>query len=308
MHDGLATSLVHIREQCAGTVPLDESALRRIIDDIGLGRRFPPSTFALYYDLVSALLRGETETVAAVLDALGRERPIDAPFTVLSLDDPALARRLERYLRFMNADEGGKFDFLPPTLDDIRHFRVQFDRACVLLMQTMPELLEEIRAIISEIIVVAGPKDAARRFDGGSCYSLWGALFVNAERSRTRVELVEALAHESGHSVLFGLTTEEATVLNPDDERFPSPLRVDNRPMDGVFHATYVSARMHWTMSRLIESGALGEEELALAVKARDEDRRNFEYGYATVAAHARLTATGQAAIDSALAYMKSAA
>ena len=78
--------------------------------------------------------------------------------------------------------------------------------------------------------------------------------------------------------------------------------------MDGVYHATFVSARMHWAMSRLIASGLLTEEELALAIKARDDDKRNFEKGYDTVAAHARLTNTGRLALNAALDYMRSAA
>jgi hypothetical protein len=83
---------------------------------------------------------------------------------------------------------------------------------------------------------------------------------------------------------------------------------IPRRPMYGVYHATFVSARMHWAMSRLIASGLLAEEELALAVKARDDDRHNFQKGYDTVAAHARLTNAGRMALDAAVAYMRSAA
>jgi hypothetical protein len=307
MHHGLAESLRHIQDECAGRVPFDHAALARVAAAIEQGRRFPPSTFALYYDLVPALLRGDSASATALTDALARERPIEAPLAVLGLDDPVLADHRERYLRFMNSDEANKFDFLPPMPEQVRDFRNQFDCACALLALAIPELLEEMRAIISEIVLVVGPENGTMQFDGGSAYRLWGALFLNAERRQTRVELIEVLAHESGHSVLFGLSTEEAPVLNTDDERFPSPLRVEGRPMDGVFHATYVSARMHWAMSRLIASGYLTEEELKIAVKARDDDRRAFEDGYSTVAAHAHLTDTGRRALDAARAYMSEA-
>ena len=63
-------------------------------------------------------------------------------------------------------------------------------------------------------------------FDGGSSYQLWGALFLNVgAAARTRVDLIDALAHESAHSRLFSLCTEEALVRNPDDETHASPLR-----------------------------------------------------------------------------------
>lgn len=308
MHDSLAESLRHILEQCAGKVPFDQAGIERLAASIRAGHRFAPSTFALYYELVPALLSGDGESAAALLDALAGERPVGTPFVVYGLDDPRLAGRRERYLRFMNGEEESAFEFLPPAPAQVQAFLRQFERACGLLEQAIPELLAEMRAIVSEIILVTGSKNGKAVFDGGSSYRLWGALFLNAERHRTRVDLVEALAHESGHSILFGLSTEEAHVLNPDDERFPSPLRADGRPMDGVFHATYVSARMHWAMSRLIASGLLTEEELALAVRAREEDRRAFQSGYQTVAAHGRLTVTGERAISAARAYMEAVA
>jgi len=289
-------------------VTFDPAALAGVVRAIEQGRRFPPSTFALYYELVPALMRDDNDLAAALFHALARERPIDAPLLVLGLDHPALAGRKGRYLRFMNADDPDTFEFLPPTAEQVRAFIGHFNDACALLEQAMPELLSEMRAIISEIILVTGSKDAKMVFDGGSSYRLWGALFLNADRGSTRVGLVEALAHETGHSVLFGLSTEEAHVLNPDDERFPSPLRMEGRPMDGVFHATYVSARMHWALSRLIESGLLTEEEHALAIRAREEDRHNFEQGYETVAAHARLTGIGRRTLEEARAYMSAAA
>lgn len=308
MHGGLADSLRHIQEQCAGKVPFDRTALAGLVTAIEQGRRFPPSTFALYYDLVPALLRGEDESAAALIHALVRERPIESPLLVLGLDHPALAGCRERYLRFMNSDDPYSFEFLPPTPEQVRNFVGRFARASDLMEQAMPELRAEMRAVVSEIILVVGPPDAKMVFDGGSSYRLWGALFLNADRHPTRTGLVEVLAHETGHCVLFGLGTEEAHVLNPDDERFPSPLRLEDRPMDGVFHATYVSARMHWALSRLVASGLLTEEERSLAIAARDEDRRNFEQGYEIVAAYARLTDTGRRAIGAALAYMKAAA
>ena len=46
---------------------------------------------------------------------------------------------------------------------------------------------------------------------------------------------------------------------------FSSPLRTDPRPMDGVVHATYVVARMHQTISRLLDAGVLSETDQAAA-------------------------------------------
>lgn len=308
MHEGLAGSLRQICNASDGKVAFDRTALEKLIREIEAGRRLSPNAFALYYELVPALLDGRLGEAHTLFAELARQRPIEAPFRILALGDPALADREERYLRFMNDDAGYRHVFLPPSPEDLTAFRLQFASIMDLLQRAAPDFLAELHALISELILVVGPKDATMHFDGGSSYQLWGALFLNAVRHKTRIDVIDSLAHESSHSRLFGLCTEEAPVSNPDDELHPSPLRAEPRPMDGVYHATFVSARMHWAMSRLIASNLLTEEELALAIKARDDDRRNFEKGYDTVASHARLTNTGRVALDAAISYMREAA
>ncbi|HEX6118826.1 MAG TPA: HEXXH motif-containing putative peptide modification protein, partial [Dongiaceae bacterium] len=275
-------------------------AVTALIRTIEAGHRLPPLAFALYYDLVPELLAGNEAKAGALFAELGRQMPIGAPLRILSLDDPAMHDRAERYLRYMSDGEAAPIEFIAPPAKLAAAFRSQFADAIRLIDKAAPALLGELRAIVSEIILVVAPPEAKIQFDGGSAYRLWGALFTNADRCKTRIDVVEILAHEGGHSLVFGLCTEEAPVLNPEDELFPSPLRPEPRPMEGVYHATFVSARMHWAMSRLIESGLLTEEEYGLAAKARDDDRANFESGYQTVAAHARLSDTGRRAIEAA--------
>lgn len=105
---------------------------------------------------------------------------------------------------------------------------------------------------------------------------------------------------------LFGLTIDEPLVLNDDRELFASPLRDDPRPMDGIYHATYVSARMHWAMAELLKCGKLGEEKAAQATDHLDANRRNFWSDYATVMPHARLSETGRLLLASAHAKVRS--
>ena len=308
MHAGLADSLRQICEASDGKLDFDRAAIERVIGGIDSGRRMPPNTFAIYYELVPALLEGRLDEAQALFAELAKQRPVETAFRMLALGEAAMADREQRYLRLMNDDRAYTYEFLPPSPEDLAAFKQQFASVMELLQQAAPELVAELQALISELVLVVGPKNAKVHFDGGSSYQLWGALFLNAVRHKTRIDVIDSIAHESAHSRLFSLCTEEAPVTNPDEELHPSPLRAEKRPMDGVYHATFVSARMHWAMSRLIASGLLSEEERALAVKARDDDRRNFEHGYDTVAAHARLTNTGRIALDAALDYMRSAA
>ena len=54
----------------------------------------------------------------------------------------------------------------------------------------------------------------------------------------------EFLVHEVSHLHLHAMMGEDPMVLNSDSERFTSPLRPDKRPMSGIFHATFVLARI----------------------------------------------------------------
>ena len=112
--------------------------------------------------------------------------------------------------------------------------------------------------------------------------------------------MVQALAHECAHSLLFGLSTDGPLVQNDEGERFASPLRSDPRPIDGILHATFVTARMHQAVARLLEAEALPGSDRAEAERALATNAELFARGLATLDQHARLTPIGAAALAGA--------
>ena len=177
-----------------------------------------------------------------------------------------------RYRRLMDTDAGMPSIIRPPAAEDVDRTRALMDAAFVLLDAGYPEMAAEIRGIVRTIVLATGPEDPkAPRFDGISCFMMWGAVVLNVTAYKTALDMAQALAHESGHNLLFGLCTHGPLHENDDVERYASPLRFDARPMDGIIHATYVTARMHLAVQRLIESGVLNREQLAEARKANAE-------------------------------------
>ena len=77
--------------------------------------------------------------------------------------------------------------------------------------------------------------------------------------------------------------------------------------MDGVFHATYVVARMHQTVSRLLAAGVVDEASRPAALADLQAHRRNFAAGDQVIRDGGRLTPLGVELIESARAYMASA-
>jgi HEXXH motif-containing protein len=203
----------------------------------------------------------------------------------LFLDDPALAGEPEAGL-----------------LADTRR---RIDAGFALLDRGFPEMAAEIRELLREIVIAAGPEDPkALTFDGSSSYMLWGATLLNARGQKNVLDTAQALAHESGHNLLFGYCASGPLVENPDDELFPSPLRIDLRPMDGIVHATYVVARMHQTLERLLGAGVLSADESRAALADLELHRRNFASGDGVIREGGRLTPLGAELIESARDYM----
>ena len=112
------------------------------------------------------------------------------------------------------------------------------------------------------------------------------------------------LAHESAHNLLFGLSAEGPLVENSPDELFSSPLRKDPRPMDGIYHATFVTARMYRVVRQLIESGILSGTELDKAGSELANNAGLFNRGIETVRQYGRLTPLGESVMQGASDYM----
>ncbi len=306
MRLSLADSLDHIIERAEGKLPFDFSSLAPMITRTRAGERYPPSTFSIYADIVLALCNEKPEAAVSLLEELALEQPLGQSWRALPLDAPEHSKQMPRYLRAMNSDPAIQFYMGPPSLEVSDRFAQRVTAGYRLMESAVPELAAEFNALVSDIIMVVGDDKAKYQFDGGSSYFLWGALFLNATSHETEVAMVEVMAHESAHILLYACASDEALVTNPDEELFASPLRTDLRPMDGIYHATFVSARMHWAMDQLIQSGRLDEAGRSAAEKARDEDAKNFWAGYEVVARHGQLTATGSRVMLAALEYMQS--
>ena len=281
-------------------VPLDK--VLSIIEQIKSGPQ-SPHIFGAYYDLVFALENEELERARLMAEEI-LDRSASPPLTVGPLDDRPSADE-DRYRRLLMT---GMDYAVSPNPALMAAYRQRLAAAFALLDEGFPQMAAEIRSLLREIVVAAGPEDPkAITFDGASSYMMWGAVLLNARGQKTVLDTAQALAHESGHNLLFGFASSSPLVENSDDELFSSPLRRDPRPMDGVFHATYVIARMHQTLNRLLKSAVLDADQAELAKGDLALHRKNFEAGDLVIHEGGRLTEIGRQAIESAREYMAAA-
>ena len=300
MHAALRDSLAHLHD-VLGSRGVEPTGIEQVIAQLDAGERFAPLGFALYYDLASAVFVRDHDAAAELAERLTKATLTDDSIDISAHLEEAPHEVAER----LNGSEGeGGMRLAPITAEARDAFVDLLHEGFDLMRRELPALHDEVTTLVRQIVLAQAPAGSKLEFDGASHYQYWGLLMLNPKHHKTPLDIVEVLAHEAGHSLLFGQTIEEPLVFNPDDELYTSPLRVDQRPMDGIYHATFVSARMAWAMERLAQSDRLTADERKAAADAAAKDRQNFKAGDSVVAEHGRLSATGARIMDAARDYM----
>ena len=302
MIERLAQSVQEIVRGCSSQLDFEED-IAQLSQRIRGRSRLAPELYCIYFDLLQAVRRDDLGACTRLLAEM--ESRLDAPLpSFYSRWGAVPESTARRYLSYVNIDPTTHINFGELTTSQFHNIQHLADSALAVFARVAPEIEAEIRSLLTEIVFVSGVPNESARFDGATSFFCWGALFLNADAYRGLVKMIDGLSHESAHAHLFALSLGDSFVDNPDDEVHPSPLRRDPRPLDGTFHATYVSARMHYALSHVIESGALSQKEEKEARKALAASCTAFSDGFKTLSDHASLTALGRRVMDAARSYM----
>ena len=299
MHAALASSVLSVATQAEPY--LQETSIAAVSEwseTVCAGRCVGPYTFGGYYDLVAALAQDEIQRAELIFKELLSADTAHSPTRVRTLDSDLSRSVGERYQRFMGNGKTDASGIAPPRLEAVERFEPLLQDAFALLRRYRPTLHAEFETLIRDIILVAPDGSSPEAFEGGTCFKLWGALFLNAQCRPSPAQLAVSLAHEEGHAVLFGACRDEMLVENTDGERFWSPIRQAKRPMEGIFHATFVSARMIDLLLVLRQASLLSDYEKTQMNSELEQTVRVYEEGVSTIKRHARLTATGRSVLQ----------
>jgi len=294
---GLADSLTNIFDSLDPPGPADASRRAALLDRLAAGP-VSPGLFAVYVDLVLAIFADRDRDAEALLDELLGPWPVSEGLRIVTLDDAELGHgQSARYQQLLSDDIACAIESLRP--DALKAAAGRLTQGLDLLQAGAPDLFGEFRALVRQVVLVApGAGPQGFTFGGASTFSLWGALVLNAEGFGDRLGIAVSLAHEAAHTHLFGLALGGRLTENDEAERYPSPLRRDTRPMEGVAHAAYVTARMVYALKALIASGELDAREAGLASDRLAMNEAALAQGLATVMANARFTPVGAAAFE----------
>ena len=262
-------------------------------------KRAPPQLWACYHELIQAVARADQDaiTVSASTLLACLPRPVPRPGHVVTIvDDQIGADNAARYRAVIDNDPERPLDLRAASESEVTRIATIAAETRPLLARAAPSLLDEIDMLGHQIVLATsrGP----RGFGGAASIFLWGAVVLNPALVPDRVTLVEALAHESAHALLFGLTLGADLTTNDPAERYSSPLRPDPRPMEGIVHATFVLARMIYALDAISASEGLGGGECALVERKIEGNMKHYGIGLEAVDAHARFTQDGAAIFD----------
>lgn len=273
------------------------------------GGRMRPEAFDIYFRALRALQSDDREKAEPLLTELADSAlPMDAGIAIRMLGFAEFGRRGTHQARAHFAS-GSLLHTQMKAVPASAHVRMRhrLTNALDIIQSFAPNSWYDVSKTTSEIIAAYGAPRGYMTFDGCSSLERHGCILVNIRRRRTPLVLAETLVHESAHSLLFALSCNDNRVLNPRTERHKSPLRVDPRPLDGIYHAVFVLARMHGFLAEVAQNSQAPKLLRNEAESLLEDRESDFMDGRAVLLEHAKLTEIGRDLLEDAFHRVQSA-
>ena len=319
---------VKVRERLVGSLPW----LAQTFDELDIDRSTAagwvarPVDFGFYFDLASAVHHGDGANPTDVSRATARQladrirasdpeakKTDDYVLTNLSSGD-FTESEIDCLLRWFDLEPENRMALAPLNDAKLASSAEMLNQCLQFIEIAASAFFGELQALTTQFIFAKPGADAKLSFGGASSFALWGAIALNGLAHDNWWDYVPRVVHEYSHNMLFGLAAEEQLVLNDPSERYKSPLRVEPRPVDGIYHACYVSARNVVLMDMLQRSLPDIETDMdratlqALMRDSSDFAMKSYRDCLDVLNTHGKMTDLGHAVLDEAADYMTSRA
>lgn len=264
-----------------------------------------PWVFGLYATIAQHTSRGALDTARREFDILAAELASSPQDSIIAMFDPRVAETHWRSVRILlDTDPDRPFQPKAPAPEEFRNCKNEIGSALALLEKLDADIAAEIGCLIRLIILAApGGPGQEQGFNGASTFFLWGATTLNAQPTRGVIGTIELLVHEASHLLLFGLASGGALSRNEPGLRYSSPLRTDPRPIDGIFHATFVATRVHLVMTIIRSSDRLPPELLSPVDQCAEQNRNAAKSGLETLQQELQPTPQGEEILTALVDY-----
>lgn len=294
----LADSLIHIVNKAGKYLQVDRERLDAALERIRVSKQ-DPGVFARYFDLIFAVNANQFADANMLFEELTDRAAQPVSFAIAPYSREELGSDYDRFAELLFAEFSNVNPMASPSHSQAAASTQMLREAITVISRVDPGIHDEIEAFLTRIYLAAANKDPlAKRFGGVTSLQVWGASFINVEFYKTRWDAVQFLVHEITHSLLFGLSCDQPLVENSSDESYTSPLRADPRPMDGIFHATLVCARVAAFNRAWLDSGVIEAADRERSEQAVARNSRFFRDGLAVVNQHGKLSQQARRLID----------
>lgn len=279
----LADSILYVVDKTANHLQVDRARCDAAAASIR-ARWQDPGVFARYFDLIFAINANRFTQADTLLDELIALTAEPIAFEIVPYAREQLGSDYDRFAELLFAEAAGTNPMTTPRPVQSAAAADMVRQAIALVARIDRDIYDEIEGLLVRIyLTFAGGDSPAKGFGAVTSLQVWGASFVNIARYDTTWGMVQFLVHEITHSVLFGISCQQPMVHNPADESYRSPLRPDLRPMDGIFHATLVCARLAAFNRAWLDSGLVEPQDRDRTAEAVAINVQRFHDGAAVI-------------------------
>lgn len=306
--DRFAASLRIVADRLADEPGIDRAALDRLADETAAARRLDPTRSALFHRAVAAFRSGDRPEAARLVARIGGfvQRPIAMPPEVADLDDADLGADVAAiFAGIIDVEPDNRLDLVPAGPAVKARVAAYLARSAEIMRADCPALAAEIEQLTT--LVVLADQGPERRIiaHGVSAFEIWGAVFLQGPGMESTIDVLESFTHECAHVLLYAIAVAGPVVENPRDQRIWSPFRGQFRTVDGVFHATFVLARMIYVLEAALAGTTLTPSERAEAERRLASNYETFAESLSFLKEHAVFTERGRALTEGAEAYVR---
>lgn len=273
------------------SLKFDISPIIKKYQNLNTSHNFSPTIYDLFTKLVRVSNAGDVPPIIDVLHQLNilpEYEIMNSEFHISTiLTEPWEWEFINKIRKEKIPNKSNENTLLLPILNsDISSYCNVFHNLKELVKQVDLLFYKEIENYVTRLKLFNG-----KGLKAATSASVFGAIYLRTPPANENVEayFADHIIHETSHLSLDILLAFDKIVLNEEQDKFKAPIRIDPRPMFGIFHATFVLSRMVRLFQRIISESPKREfiERLYLF-------RKQFDQGLETVEKYAILTENGQ--------------
>ncbi|MFO9752127.1 HEXXH motif-containing putative peptide modification protein [Legionella pneumophila serogroup 1] len=250
--------LLDLLKNCEKKLRYDLNDLAEFIQEIDCSRKLSPAFFLYTQELRDAI---KSTSIDKIMDAIQHvswlktygiyEQELRISSVLSEFWETSYISKMRQYEQ---KNICGETTLVRPVSSKQLEFHASNIRKAIDLINTGDmDVAHEISILISSIKLFQG-RVLRGQASGDTMGAVW--LRIPDPHDDQVGYWIEHIVHEVSHLRLHAMFFQEKFILNPDDEyKFRAPIRDDLRPMLGVFHATFVLARMIRVFKKLSFKG-----------------------------------------------------